>query len=115
MICPVCKHPGAKRSRRQFAADHILAVFGVYPWRCTECRARFHARLMRLSDALRVHCPICGNADLRRIAPEHVRTRLSAIGRVCRLRAFRCDPCRHKFFSILPRRYEDTVELSPAD
>lgn len=115
MICPVCKHVGARRSRRQTAADYILGVFGVYPWRCRECRTRFHARMMGLSDALHAHCPICGNPDLKRIAPEHVRSPLSLIWRVCHLPALRCEPCRHKFFSILPRRYEGTAELSSAD
>ena len=95
--------------------DILFSVLGLYPWRCRKCEVRFYARRMSLSDSLHAHCPICGNPDLRRIAPERVRTPLSSIWRVCHLRAFRCEPCRHKFFSILPRRYEDTVELSPAD
>jgi len=71
--------------------------------------------MMGLSDALHAHCPICGNPDLKRIAPEHVPGLLSLIWRVCHLPALRCEPCRHKFFSILPRRYEEAAELSSAD
>ena len=75
---------------------------GVFPWRCEKCRARFHARLMPLSYSLYAHCPICGNLALKRISAEYVNTMTGFVWRLLRIPAFRCDPCRHKYFSVLP-------------
>jgi C4-type Zn-finger protein len=117
MNCPVCKGKDARRSRRQFTADFLLSVLGVYPWRCRNCQARFHARLMPLNDSLYVHCPICGNPALKRISAEHVDTPLAFAWRLFRVPAYRCEPCRHKYFSIrLQRSAQRAVaELSSAD
>src|SRR5215470_10605102 len=115
MTCPICKGKDARRSRRQSAADYILSVMGVYPWRCRDCRARFFARLMPLSDSLHAHCPICGNIDLKRISPEHVDTYFAFLWAALRVPAYRCDPCRHKYFSILPTRGSELAEASPVD
>jgi C4-type Zn-finger protein len=102
MKCPICKQEGARRSRRQTTADYILSAIGVYPWRCQSCGARFHARLMSLSNSLHAHCPICGNLALKRISPEHVDSMFGFLWRNLHIPAFRCEPCRHKYFSILP-------------
>lgn len=107
MICPICKSDSARRSRRHTATDYVLSVVGVYPWRCRECRGRFFARLMPLSDSLHAHCPICGNQDLKRISPEFVTSPLSFAGRLLRIPAYRCEPCRHKYFSVRPMRQTD--------
>jgi C4-type Zn-finger protein len=115
MNCPVCKGKDARRSRRQNAADYILGVMGVYPWRCRDCRARFYARLMPLSDSLHAHCPICGNIDLKRISPEHVDTPFGFLWGAIRIPAYRCEPCRYKYFSILPARSTELAEASSTD
>ncbi|HWY07003.1 MAG TPA: hypothetical protein VNY24_09085 [Candidatus Acidoferrales bacterium] len=117
MICPICKHDGARRSRRQTTADYILSAVGVYPWRCKSCSARFHARLMSLSNSLHAHCPICGNLALKRISPEHVDAVFGFIWRNLRIPAFRCEPCRHKYFSVLPlhHRVDREAEVSSGD
>lgn len=117
MLCPVCKSNDARRSRRQFAADYLLSFFGVYPWRCRACHARFHARLMPLGDSLHVHCPICGNHELKRISPEHVNTPLGFVWRLLHVPAYRCDPCRYKYFSVRPQRnaHREAGQLSSAD
>jgi hypothetical protein len=102
MTCPICKGVEARRSRRQNATDYVLSVVGVYPWRCKDCRARFYARLMPLGDSLHAHCPICGNMGLKRIAPEHVDAAMAWVWRWLQIPAYRCEPCRHKYFSVLP-------------
>jgi C4-type Zn-finger protein len=104
MTCPVCKSIDARRSRRQYAGDYIFSIFGVYPWRCKTCETRFHARLMTLSDSLHAHCPICGNAELQRIAADRVDTPLGFLWRRLSIPAYRCEPCRYKYFSIRPYR-----------
>ena len=117
MICPICHHDGARRSRRRTLADYVLSVTGVYPWRCEGCHGRFHARLMPLSQSLHAHCPICGNLSLRRISPEYVDSLTGPIWRILHIPAFRCDPCRYKYFSIRPvyHEREERAEASPAE
>jgi transposase-like protein len=111
MNCPICKQDDVRRSRRQNAADYILSALGVYPWRCQGCKARFHARLMTLSNSLHAHCPICGNPALKRIAPENVDSVLGFVWRNLRVPAFRCEPCRYKYFSVLPLSQESKQEV----
>jgi hypothetical protein len=117
MTCLICKQPGARRSRRNGLADYVLSLLGLYPWRCSSCHSRFHARLMPLSHTFRSHCPICGNLDVKRISPDFVNHPLSLAYRVLRIPAFRCEPCRHKYFSMLPQRRmeEESVRLSSTD
>ena len=104
MNCPVCKSGQVRRSRRQSLMDHTFSVLGVYPWRCMSCESRYYARLMTLNDSLRAHCSICGNHELKRIDREHVNTPLAFLGRWLSLPAYRCEPCRKKFFSVRPFR-----------
>jgi C4-type Zn-finger protein len=74
---------------------------------------------MPLSDTFHAHCPICGNMELKRISPEYVNHPLKFLGRLLHVPAFRCEPCRYKYFSILPMREmqaeEDAVRVSSAD
>jgi C4-type Zn-finger protein len=117
MNCPVCKSKDARRSRRQYTADYLFSIVGVYPWRCRKCEARFYARLMTLTELLHAHCPVCGNPDLKRIAAEHVNGALSFLWRWMSIPAYRCEPCRHKYFSILPCRAKERelVEVPSSD
>jgi predicted nucleic acid-binding Zn ribbon protein len=105
MTCPVCKCKEARRSRRQNLADNLLSIVGIYPWRCTKCETRFYARVRSLSDSLHAHCPICGNPDLKRIAAEHVDSTFGFVWRRLPIPAYRCEPCRYKYFSIRPLRH----------
>jgi YgiT-type zinc finger domain-containing protein len=57
---------------------------------------------MPLSHSLHAHCPICGNLALKRISPEYVNSMTGDLWRLLHIPAFRCEPCRHKYFSILP-------------
>jgi hypothetical protein len=50
------------------------------------------------------HCPRCGNLNLQRIARDYVSGAFAWLPRLVRVPAFRCDPCRHRFFSIRPHR-----------
>jgi hypothetical protein len=51
------------------------------------------------------HCPRCGNFDLEHIAPDRVNWGLLiGLKRWLGFPAFRCAPCRKKFFSVLPYR-----------
>jgi len=102
MICPACHAPGCRRSRRRTLKDFAAALVGSVPWRCSRCGTRFRLRLVPVSTKLSAHCAICGNPDLKRIAPEHVTGFLAFFKRLLGMPAYRCIPCRHKFFSIRP-------------
>ncbi|HXX44065.1 MAG TPA: hypothetical protein VEJ38_05010 [Candidatus Acidoferrales bacterium] len=51
------------------------------------------------------HCPRCGNFDLDHIARDRVGPGLwPTLQRFLGLPAYRCDPCREKFFTLRPYR-----------
>jgi hypothetical protein len=66
------------------------------------CETRFHARVIPIRQLRYARCGICGNPDLQRISAEKVSGPTSALGRWLGLLAVRCEPCRHKFFSLRP-------------
>jgi predicted RNA-binding Zn-ribbon protein involved in translation (DUF1610 family) len=85
--------------------DHVVTLFGMRPWRCGTCESRFHAARVALSFSRYAHCPRCGNFDLERIAPDRVNWGLFVGSkRWLGFPAYRCDPCRKKFFSVLRYR-----------
>jgi phage FluMu protein Com len=104
MICPQCRSVDCFRSHR-YGADHLFGVFGLRPWRCHTCDKRFYAARVALCFSAYAHCPKCGNLDLEHISGERVeKGTLVAVKRWLRFPAYRCDPCRQRFFSVLPFR-----------
>jgi len=58
-----------------------------------------------ISFAGYAHCPRCGNFDLEHIARDRAgRGARIAVQRFLGFPAYRCDPCREKFFSLRPYR-----------
>lgn len=105
MICPQCRSADCVRSRRSGLFDFFATLSALRPWRCRTCDLRFYARSVALPFARYAHCPKCGNFDLQRIARDRVeKGTLIFLKRVLVFPAYRCDPCREKFFSILPFR-----------
>jgi len=102
--CPACKSSDCRRSRRRGLLDFACGSVGLIPWRCNKCEARFRSRPVPLAHAKYAHCSICGNFELKRISPDHVPGFMGTVGRLLGLPSLRCDPCRHKFFSIRPLR-----------
>ncbi|HKM67232.1 MAG TPA: hypothetical protein VJX70_08710 [Candidatus Acidoferrum sp.] len=72
---------------------------------------------MPLSHSLHAHCPICGNLALKRISPEYVDSLFGFAWRRLHVPAFRCEPCRYKYFSVLPlqRAQEREAEFFSGD
>ena len=116
MICPQCRSERCHRSRRQGVKDHALSLVRLRPWRCRVCKRRFYAWLTALSFQLHVHCRRCGNLDVQRISSKHVERWHSGMIRLMGIPAYRCDPCRHRFFSMLSFRRVRSIEseMSPA-
>jgi hypothetical protein len=96
-----------RRSRRRSVADYLFSVAGVLPWRCEGCGVRFRARHSPLRNMVYAHCRICGNLELQRISPEHVPGMMTFVWRLLGLASLRCEPCRHKFFTVRPLRREE--------
>jgi hypothetical protein len=57
---------------------------------------------MPIAHLLSAHCSICGNLELKRISGDYATGLGAPLWRALGIQAFRCIPCRHKFFSIRP-------------
>jgi hypothetical protein len=105
MICPQCRSAECFRSHRGGAGDFFATLLRLRPWRCRACDKRFYAWTVAIPFARYAHCPRCGNFDLQHIARERVDAgTLIFLKRFLGFCPYRCDPCRQKFFSILPHR-----------
>lgn len=105
MICPKCLSGDCFRSHRDGALDFFSTLVGLRPWRCHTCERRFYAWCVAVSFTRYAHCPKCGNFDLELISRDRVeRGTLITIKRLLSFPAYRCDPCRERFFSALPFR-----------
>jgi len=116
LACPNCRESKIRRSKRRTAQDYLFGFAGVLPWRCGRCEARFYARAAPVRNHFYAHCRICGNLELQRIAAEHVPGMMAMFWRALRIPALRCEPCRHKFFSVKPViRVEQRTEAAPVE
>jgi hypothetical protein len=105
VICPQCRSADCTRSRRGGVSDFLYSLWGLRPWRCLTCDFRFHAGRVALSFARYAHCPRCGNFEIDPIPRDRVfRGNFLFLKRLAGVPAYRCDPCRERFFSILPVR-----------
>ena len=105
MICPQCRSADCLRSRRGGILDFFGTLAGLRPWRCQTCNFRFYAWRVAFAFAGYAHCWQCGNFDLERVSADRVPPGiLSFVKRHLGFPAYRCDPCRLKFFSIRPHR-----------
>lgn len=83
----------------------LATTAGLRPWRCRTCDNRFYAWRVAVRFVRFAHCPRCGNFDLQRLPRNRVeQARLLWLKRFLGFPAFRCDPCRLRFFSVLPPR-----------
>jgi hypothetical protein len=105
MICPQCRSADCFRSHRSGVVDFLGTVLGLRPWKCDTCECRFFAGRVAVAFVRYAHCPRCGNFALDRIARDRVdKGTMLFLKRVLSFPAYRCDPCRERFFSSLPYR-----------
>jgi hypothetical protein len=116
MICPRCRCGDCARSHRNGVVDFMGTMCGLRPWRCPACELRFYAWTVAIPFARYAHCPRCGNFDLENIPSDRVdQGTLVLLKRFLGFPSYRCDPCRQKFFSILPfRRIVPSMVSVPA-
>ena len=110
MICPRCHSESSRRSRRQRFSDFALSFLRLRPWRCRACDLRYFAWTVPIGYLPYVHCTKCGNLDMQRISSDYVEGVFAWIFRMIHIPAYRCAPCRHRFFSVL--RYQRIVPVS---
>lgn len=105
MICPQCRSADCFRSHRSGPLDFLGTLIGLRPWRCDTCDYRFFAGRVAVAFARYAHCPRCGNFALDRISRDRVDNgTLVTLKRWLGFPAYRCAPCRERFFSSLPYR-----------
>jgi len=90
----------------------VLGAAQLLPWKCRACERRFHAWVVPPAFLLKAHCPKCGNLEIDRVARKRVEEGwLARLQRALHLPAYRCDSCRHKFFSLRPQH---AIRTTPA-
>ena len=105
MICPQCRSSDCFRSHRGGVLDLVTTLAGLRPWRCHTCDYRFYGSRVACRFCYYVHCLKCGNFDLEHISRERVEQgTLLSLKRWLAIPAYRCVPCRERFFSVLPFR-----------
>lgn len=113
MVCPQCRSERCHRSKRRSIKDYTIGLTGLRPWRCGKCDRRYYAGIVAVRFTFVAHCRRCGNFDLQRISRGYVDGAFAWLFRLALFRAYRCDPCRFRFFSILPRRNLRSAGESP--
>ena len=115
--CPFCGSEKTRPAHSRGIFDDILESFGVFPFRCGECRRRFRFRLWKLRDFFYAKCPRCYRLDLTTWELKYYRpaTRIRlklSFG----AQPLRCDPCRCNFASFRPRkeRWRKSTFVNPA-
>ena len=100
LLCPECRSDSPRRSRRGTVKDYVVGVARLRPWRCRVCESRFYAWATPIGYVWYVHCGMCGNLDVQRISSDHGMGMLAWVYRLLRAPAYRCAPCRNRFFSF---------------
>jgi hypothetical protein len=90
----------------------MIGIIGLRPWRCRECEARFFAWAVPFSYQKYAHCSQCGNLEVHRIASEMGEGRFRFLWKKLHIPAYRCAPCRHRFFTIRNRRTRESVNVA---
>jgi len=79
------------------------------------CDTRFYAWGVAARFVFYVHCARCGNMNLERVSRERVATGLRLLGAsLFRMRGYRCDQCRGRFFSLRPYKKITPTRTAPA-
>lgn len=117
MICPRCRSANCFQSHRDGVLDYSLSAVGLRPWRCHTCDHRYCAWRVAATFERFAHCSKCGNFDLEHISSERVESgTLLRLKRWLHFPAYRCDPCRERFFSVrLFRRIRPSMVSSTLD
>lgn len=114
MICPKCRVVNSRRSHRRGGKDALYSLVALRPWRCRLCEHRFYAWSVPADFVGYVHCTRCGNLDLQHVSRNLVdEGPLRWLWRGLRVPAYRCAPCRFRFFSLRPEYPVENLPQRP--
>ena len=88
-------------SKKRGIAEHVKAIFGIYPLRCRHCEHRFVDGLWSIKHWRYAKCPRCYRMELSRWSEQHYIPRARTIF-LLRMGAtpYRCEYCRCNFVSF---------------
>jgi DNA-directed RNA polymerase subunit RPC12/RpoP len=102
--CPECGNRHIRRSRYQNVTEHLGALFGVYPFRCRDCGARFQADVLMLKRLLYAKCPRCLRMQLTTWSRQFYQaTWRQNVALILGAQRYRCSTCRYNFVAFRPR------------
>jgi len=116
--CPQCGSSNIRFAHMRTPAERAAIVFGVRPLRCRDCRARFKARVWKLSEAAYARCSRCWRTDLASWSPSQYRVSFfKSLLLFLGANPYRCEYCRHNFvtFRIRKQRYVSAKTRSLQD
>ena len=91
----------------QGLADPLGAIFGIYPFRCRDCKHRFSANILLWSRLPYAKCPRCLRTDLQTWSRKHYNPGTFANFLITfGASKYRCAACRCNFVSFRPKRAE---------
>ncbi len=103
--CPKCGSRFLRESRPRDFSEKINRLRFVSPLRCMDCKTRFIARTLVLSDLLYARCPKCFRMDLNSWTgktyepPFFMGLKISSGAK-----RWRCEYCRLNFASFRQRK-----------
>ena len=105
-ICPMCGLKTASRARRRNPGEYLISMLGIRPYYCQGCEYRFlafRAPRKRIHFSRYASCPKCYSEAVHTVSKDRVPHALSnSLWRLLSFPAYRCSPCRVKFFSLKP-------------
>jgi DNA-directed RNA polymerase subunit RPC12/RpoP len=105
VACPRCGSRFLRDSHPRNFGEIVRRLWFVAPLRCLDCKTRFVASTLILSDLQFARCPACYRMDLNGWTGKSY-TPPFLMGLKIRFGAtrFRCEYCRHNFASFRKRK-----------
>jgi DNA-directed RNA polymerase subunit RPC12/RpoP len=115
LVCDSCGSTSIRRSKRQSVWEMSKMLMGIYPFRCTDCGARFWVSVWLFSKLPFAKCPKCLSVHLSNWPEKYFpHTLKSRVALTFGAHRYRCLPCRYNFMSFRPRLVEGTSGISEA-
>lgn len=106
LTCESCGGRDVRRARSQSVGERILMLFGIYPFRCRDCKARFRLSVWLLSKLQYAKCPKCLRFELTTWSRKYYRAGLwPSLLVTFGAQKYRCSACRCNFVSFRPRKH----------
>ena len=103
--CPKCGSRFLRESQPRDNAEKLAKWRSVSPIRCLDCKTRFTANTLDLSDFRWAHCPQCDRMDLNQwTGKNYDPTFWTSVKAALGANRWRCEYCRLNFASFRKRK-----------